>query len=91
MPNGEIVNHNVSATTFAEVIKKLGIERVRDLGYKLNSTPLISTSNHSTYDQRKYGRYYIMTHSDTKTKKRLLEQIASALSVQLTVEVVEKS
>ena len=31
MPDGEKINHKVSATTFAEVIEKLGIERVRNL------------------------------------------------------------
>ena len=91
MSNGEKVNHKVSATTFAEVIEKLEIEQVKSLGYKLNAIPLISTSNHPLYDQRKSGRYYIMTHSDTKTKKRLLDKIASNLGVQLEVEIVEKS
>ena len=91
MSNGEKVNHKVSATTFAEVIEKLEIEQVKSLGYKLYAIPLISTSNHPLYDQRKSGRYYIMTHSDTKTKKRLLDKIASNLGVQLEVEIVEKS
>ena len=91
MPNGEEINHKVSATTFAEVIKKLGVERVKSLGYKLNAIPLISTSDHPIYDQRKFGRYYIMTHSDTKTKKRLLEKIASDFDIQLKVEIVDKS
>lgn len=91
MPDGEEINHKVSATTFAEVIEKLGIERVKSLGYKLNAIPIISTSKHHTYNQHKSGRYYIMTHSDTKTKERLLDEIASDLSVQLIVEIIEKS
>ena len=89
MPNGEKVNHKVSATTFAEVIEKLGIEQVKSLGCKLNATPLISTSNHPLYDQRKSGRYYIMTHSDTNTKKRLLEKIAADLPKPLKVEIID--
>ena len=93
MPDGEQINHKVSATTFAEVIEKLGIEKVKNLRpeLKLNATPLISTFDHSTYDQRKSGQYYIMTHSDTKTKKRLLERIASDLDIQLKVEIINKS
>lgn len=93
MPDGEQINHKVSATTFAEVIKKLGIEKVKNLRpeLKLNATPLISTFDHPTYDQRKSGQYYIMTHSDTKTKKRFLERIASDLNIQLKVEIVNKS
>ncbi|MDE0084948.1 MAG: hypothetical protein OXU23_04485 [Candidatus Poribacteria bacterium] len=93
MPDGEQINHKVSATTFAEVIEKLGIEKVKNLRpeLKLNATPLISTFDHPTYDQRKSGQYYIMTHSDTKTKKRLLERIASDLDIQLKVEIISKS
>ena len=91
MPNGEKINHKVSAITFAEVIEKLGVERVRNLN-KVYIIPIISTSKHHTYNQRKSGRYYIMTNSDTKTKKRLLEEIASELGESLLkVEIVEKS
>ena len=69
MPNGETVNHSVSATTFAEVIEKLGIERVRNLKYKLGRLSLISTSEDPILGQRKSGRYYIMTNTSTKKKK----------------------
>lgn len=89
MPNGEIINHKVSATTFSETIERLGIDQVKNLEYKLNATPLISTSNHPLYDQRRSGRYYIMTHSDTKTKKRLLDKIAADLHEQLKVEIID--
>ena len=90
MPDGEEINHKVSAITFAEVIEKLGVERVRDLN-KVYIIPIISTSKHHTYNQHKSGRYYIMTHSDTKTKKRLLEEIASEFGESLLkVEIVEK-
>ena len=91
MPDGEIINHKVSATTFSEAIEKLGIDRVRNLERQVNGIPLISTSKHPTYDQRKSGQYYIMTNTDTKTKKRLLEEIATELRESLKVEIVEKS
>jgi predicted type IV restriction endonuclease len=91
MPDGGEINHKVSAITFAEVVEKLGVERVRNLN-KVYIIPIISTSKHHTYNQHKSGRYYIMTHSDTKTKKRLLEEIASELGESLLkVEIVEKS
>ncbi len=90
MPNREKIDHNVAATTFAEVIEKLGIERVRNLERIVSGISLISTSKHSMYDQRKSGRYYIMTNTDTKTKKRLLEEIASELGEPLKIEIVDK-
>jgi hypothetical protein len=91
MPDGERIDHNVGAATFAEVIEKLGTEQVKSLEHKVNKIPLISTSKHSKYKQRKSGQYYIITHSGTKAKKALLEKIASDLDIQLKVEIVDKS
>ena len=91
MPNGEKVNHKVSATTFVEVIEKLGIERVRGLN-KVDIIPIISTHKDDKYNQHQSGQYYIMTHNSNKKKKRLLEEIASELGEPLLkVEIVEKS
>ena len=90
MSGGETIDHNFAASTFAEVIEKLGIERVRSLERIVSGIPLISTSKHSKYDQRQSGQYYIMTNTDTETKGKLLEEIASALGETLKVEIVEK-
>lgn len=90
MPNGDEINHSKSVDTFVEVIEKLGIERVRNLNKKY-LIPLISTSEHHTYTQRKSGRYYIMANTSTKVKERLLKEIASELGEPLKVEIVEKS
>lgn len=90
MSNGDKINHSRSVDTFVEVIERLGIERVRNLN-KVYLTPLISTSKHHTYNQRKSGRYYIMTNTSTKVKERLLKEIASELGESLLkVEIVEK-
>ena len=91
MSNGEKIDHNVAATTFAEVIEKLGIDQVRRLERIVNGIPLISTSKHPVYDQRPSGRYYIMTNTDTETKEKLLKEIAADLRESLKVETVEKS
>ena len=90
MPNGEKIDHKVAATTFAEVIEELGIERVRSLERIVSGISLISTSKHSIYDQRQSGRYYIMTNTDTETKGKLLEEIAAGLGEPLKVEIVDK-
>ena len=89
MPNGEVINHKRASNTFVEVIEKLGIERVKALN-KEYIIPLISDSKHPLYNQGKSGNYYIMTNSDTKTKKRLLDEIALDIGVRLDVKIVEK-
>lgn len=90
MLNGEVINHKRASNTFVEVIEKLGIERVKDLNKKY-IIPLISDSEHPKYNQGKSGNYYIMTGSSTKTKKRLLDEIALDLGVRLDVEIVDKN
>ena len=90
MPNGTEIAHSNASDTFVEVIQKLGIPEVENLNKTCNGVPLISTSDNPTYTQRKLGKYYIITHSQTQTKKRLLEEIASDLGITLKVEIVQK-
>ena len=86
MEDGERIDRRAATDTFVETIEKLGIERVRNLGYNVGRSSLISTSQ-SHEKQRKSGRYYITTHNTTTAeKKRLLETIASELGVKLRVE-----
>ncbi len=90
MDNGETINHRNASRTFAEVIERLGIERVRELGHIVNGIPLISPTKHEKYTPHKYGRYYIVTATHTADKKNLLEKIADQLGVSLTVKMVKK-
>ena len=90
MADGEIINHKVSATTFVEVIEKLGIERVKNLERRELGIPFIDTTPHSRYSQHKSEQYYILTNNSTEKKQRNLKEIASALGVQLQVEIVDK-
>ena len=92
MPNGEKIAHRVGADTFVEVIEKLGIEKVKDLGDKVRRSPLILTSksDNPNLSQRKSGKYYIITHGTAGAKKKILEKIASELGVRLQVEIVSR-
>ncbi len=90
MDNGETINHSYASRTFAEVIEKLGIERVRELGHIVNGIPLISPTKHEKYTPHKYGRYYIVTATSTAEKSRLLKKIADQLGVSLTVKIVPR-
>ncbi len=90
MPNGEKIAHSNASDTFVEVIRKLGKVKVKNLNKMYNNRPLISTSDNPTYTTRKLGKYFIITHFATQRKKRILEEIASALRVKLKVEIVPK-
>lgn len=90
MPNGEKIAYREASDTFVEVIRKIGKQRVKNLNKMHNNIPLISTSDNPKYTTSKLGKYFIITHSPTQTKKRYLEAIASALGVKLKVEIVPK-
>ena len=70
-------------------IEELGIEEVRSLGLTLNKGPLISIRESEDYSyQHRSGRYYINTHSSTKKKKALLEDMARRLGVRIDVKII---
>ena len=79
----EQIRLSMGAETFVEVIEKIGIERVKDLGIVCRRVPLIDTTNHPSITQRKSGRYFVVTSSSTLTKIDQLNKIADRLGVDL--------
>ena len=90
MPYGKKIDFPNASDTFVEVIRKLGKGKVKNLNKMYNNIPLISTSDHPTYTTRKLDKYFIITHFSTERKKRILEEIASDLDVNMKVEIVPK-
>ena len=90
MSNGEVIECEDGNVTFDEVIEKLGIEQVRDLGIIRNSIPLISTSKDPKRNQHQRGKYHIVSGLSAKNMKRTLDRIAKDLRVDLEVELVDK-
>jgi hypothetical protein len=88
LPTGKIIQRSVAADTFADVIEALGLENIRNLDLSVNGVPLVSQSLHEKYNQKKRGAYYIVTHSNTETKKSLLLEIGKKLGQKLHVEIV---
>jgi len=87
--NGGVVECPTAAETFARTIEALGIQRVMRLGKTLSGIPLIGTSKASGYqEQFRVGEFYVCTHSNNPTKKRLLEEVAAELGVPVRVEVI---
>jgi len=55
----------------------------------VNGIPLISKYPDENNTQTKVGEYYICTLSNTKTKKKQIEDIAFKLGVEVNVEIFE--
>ncbi len=86
----EVVEHENGIDTFVDVIEKLGIELVRDLGITRNSIPLISTTKDSERAQHQRGQYYIVSGLSSKNQERTLKQIVKELKADMEVELVDK-
>ena len=89
--NGKVIQETQAAETFRQFVMTVGVEQVQSLNIKVCKIPLISNTLHEKYQraQKPLGNgRFLMTCSNTKTKKRDIERIAKALGIQVTVEIV---
>lgn len=90
--NGTIIQEHDAATTFTSAIIEAGLVKVRELGLKFCRVNLVSTTK-----DKKYGKaqreaapgLYVLTHSSTKDKKKMLDKINTALKIGWKVEIVK--
>jgi hypothetical protein len=87
---GEVIEGRNAAETFVTALEKIGFERVAQLNKTLSGAPLVSRSEaeFNYQGKTKTGGWYICTHSNTKKKKELIEEIAFRFGVQVGVEIV---
>ena len=90
MPDGQRIERPVIRDTFAEVIEKLGVEKVAALNLSRSGIPLVASSEYPNCTQRSSGSYYILVDATTRDKKRDLIKIAKGLGVELKVEILPK-
>lgn len=89
MSDGNWISEDRAIDTFIEVIKKIGIKKVKELGLSVNGIPLVADCDYPDKAQRKIetetGTYYIVSGTNTVTKKRILDDIADLLKLDTTV------
>lgn len=87
--DGPWISKDTAIDTFIEVIKELGIEKVRKLDLHINGIPLIANCDYEDKAQRKVATetrtYYIVSGTNTVKKASILEDIAKELKVDMTV------
>jgi len=87
-PDGRVICEPIAAQTFVRVLVEFGLDKVKALGQIVNRFQLISHKRSDVYHQVREGGYYVMTHSSTDQKKRLLEEAARKLNIKVKVEIV---
>lgn len=93
-PDGKVIANNIAADTFEEVIRIIGVERVRKVAeehnIRINKVPLISRHKHESYNQRELGGgLYLITHCNNNNKKRILTRLSTLLNLGLEVEIID--
>lgn len=91
MPDGTTIEHKAAKDTFVEVIRRIGLERVRPIGLKFCKVPIVSNTRDSKYGKSQVpveGGWLVLTHSSTNDKKKQLDKIAKALHLNIKVEIV---
>lgn len=88
--DGAVLAEKVAADTFAKTLEKFGWERVIDLDLKVNYFPLVSKQqapDPKRCNQTELGGYFIVTHSSTESKRKLLLRIADDLNEKISVDI----
>lgn len=89
LPDGRTIKETTAADTFCKALMEMGLERVKRLNKTRNGYPLIGSEKSSeNYNQKEYGGYFIMTHTSTRYKKEILEEISKELGSKIEVYVV---
>ena len=72
--------------TLIEVIKELGMEKVRTHGIMSHGIPLVAINDYDGAEQKPVGIYYIAGNSSTDTKTEQIKAIARCLDIELIPE-----
>jgi nitric oxide synthase oxygenase domain/subunit len=92
MPDGKVIAESKAAETLRKVIEQIGAERVRALGLTWCKVPFISNTKDPKYGHAQHpvgNGWYVITHSGTKDKKKVLDKIAKALNLNLKVDIID--
>ena len=90
--DGSILQEYDAATTFTSAIIEAGLMRVRELDVRFCRINVVSTTKDKKYGhtQREAAPgLYVLTHSSTKDKKKMLEKINTALKMGWKVDIVK--
>ena len=88
-PDGTVIEDKKAKMTFTKTIQKLGLMRVRNLGIAFCGVPIVSNTLDKKYGKTQVpveGGLYVMTHSSTHDKKKMLDKISTRLGVKLIAE-----
>lgn len=93
LPDGSFIQKTKASETMVEAVRIAGARRVRALNITLSRVPLVSNTKDKKYAAAQHEvepGLYVITHSNTKDKKRLLERISKSLNLHWRIVIIDK-
>ena len=88
-PDGKVLSLRFAYMTLCEVIKSIGIDKVRALNIQCYGIPLINNTPDDFYQQHEIkDGLFLMTQTSTQTKKQQLDEISERLGLKLKVDMI---
>lgn len=90
--DGKSICYTSTTMTFMETLRRIGIEKLKDLDFKVAHIPLVSQEvypQYKEYQKELVRGWYVMTQSDSEQKYRQLLAIKDLLSLDIKVELGE--
>jgi hypothetical protein len=87
--DGKSICYTSTTMTFMEALRRIGIERLQSVNFKVSGIPFITQTKYPKYEkyQKELVRgWYVMTQSDSGQKFRQLLAIKDMLGLELKVE-----
>ena len=95
-PDGTVIAEKTAVETFVEVVKKIGVAKVRkvveDYNLKFCKVPVISNRRDAKYGKSQKelgGGWLLITHSDNSKKKAFIEKVSDVLHLGIKVSLKE--
>ena len=91
MPDGSLIEEPTAWESLRKFILTVGIDKVRNIGLKVNRVPFVSNTIDKKYQssQKTLGNgWLLMTNSNTLTKRKQILTIASIIGINVNVEII---
>lgn len=92
MPDGETISLYKASETLAEFVRRIGYQKVREIGLVMDGGPLVTNRPDDRYKSNflEVARgWYVNTHMNNLTKERIIKKIAKALNLNIKVEILK--
>ena len=90
--DGSILQEHNAASTFIAAIQEAGLLKVRSLDIRFCRINIVSTTKDKKYGSAQHEvepGLYVLTHSSTKDKKKILDKINSVFNMGWYVEIIK--